>query len=534
MKVSKTYLLNKLMLSFGKVSHHNYYSSQHKVDVVQKQKLFAYLANNCTTLFGREHEFAKIKDYASYATAVPIIEDWKQVERYIKRIEKGEQNVLCTEAVDAFEETSGSTGFSKLIPYNKGLKKEFEKALQVWMIDLHGKLPQSFRGKSYWSLSPALKETRFTEGGIRVGLENDAAYFSPIFRYFLSRIIAVNSNTAKIKEPYDFYFATLKQLLLQEDLSFISVWSPTFFLQLDEFMKANFTFLLEEVRKVDRRRHRQLKEITQEVFTWKDIWPNLACISCWTDAQASIWLSQVERIAGEVWVQPKGLLSTEAVVSIPIKGAAYPALAYQSHFFEFRQTDNSTIHLAHQLLQDECYEVIVTTAGGLYRYVTKDVVQVAGFQQQIPLLKFLGRHSRTSDLVGEKVSEIQVNKIIDAVLKGRNMQVAMIFLKPEKLNQSGRYTLYIELSDQKNQQELLEMVKQFEQILCQNPYYQQALNTGQLKPMQYQMLPKGFKENLAIYYREKKLIKDGNIKLPALFLEHELKDIDFYREQLHH
>lgn len=149
MGLAKTHLLNRLLLVAGKLSHYRYYSSLSKVDVIQKRKLLKYISKKSSTEYSRTFNFKNIKSYSSFAKEVPIIEEWSQLEPYIKRIEKGEKNILCVDAIDSFEETSGSTGFSKLIPYNKALKREFEMAVQVWMLDLYATFPQAFYGKSY-------------------------------------------------------------------------------------------------------------------------------------------------------------------------------------------------------------------------------------------------------------------------------------------------------------------------------------------------------------------------------------------------
>jgi len=109
-------------------------------------------------------------------------------------------------------------------------------------------------------------------------------------------------------------------------------------------------------------------------------------------------LQQVEFHAG------KGLLATEGVVSIPLMGYAAPVLCVNSAFFEFVD-DAGCIRLAADLEHDACYEVILTTANGLYRYRLGDRVRVIGSAGRTPLLSFLGRAGVVSDLCGEKLAE---------------------------------------------------------------------------------------------------------------------------------
>src|SRR6185369_1456475 len=98
-------------------------------------------------------------------------------------------------------------------------------------------------------------------------------------------------------------------------------------------------------------------------------------------------------------IQSKGLLATEAFVSIPWE-AQHP-VAVMSHFFEFASA-NGEILLAHELRHGETYSVIVTTAGGLWRYRLGDLVEVDGLAAATPSLRFLGRGTSVTDLCGEK------------------------------------------------------------------------------------------------------------------------------------
>ena len=134
-------------------------------------------------------------------------------------------------------------------------------------------------------------------------------------------------------------------------------------------------------------------------------------------------LPEARRLMPHVEFQPKGLLSTEAFVSLPLVGRAGAALAIRSHFFEFEELDSSTptalgagrFRLAHQVENGERYRVVVTTAGGLYRYHLYDEVTVTGFINQCPLLRFVGKSDRVSDLVGEKLNEPHVHRVLDGV-----------------------------------------------------------------------------------------------------------------------
>jgi hypothetical protein len=74
---------------------------------------------------------------------------------------------------------------------------------------------------------------------------------------------------------------------------------------------------------------------------------DLALISCWADAHATGPARGLRARLPDVEFQPKGLLATEAFVTIPFRGA-WP-VAIRSHFFEFLEEDGS-LKLADELL----------------------------------------------------------------------------------------------------------------------------------------------------------------------------------------
>ena len=147
---------------------------------------------------------------------------------------------------------------------------------------------------------------------------------------------------------------------------------------------------------------------------------------------------QVQERLGDVAIQGKGLLSTEGVVSIPIAKGKDPMLAVCSHFFEFRD-EKGNVYPAYDLRKGETYEVILTNGGGLYRYITGDMVQITGFMGGAPQMKFIGRAGRLSDLVGEKLTEYHVNQALEKARQAFSIDDLM-FLCPLEAYQ---YTMFM-------------------------------------------------------------------------------------------
>jgi hypothetical protein len=175
-----------------------------------------------------------------------------------------------------------------------------------------------------------------------------------------------------------------------------------------------------------------------------------------------------------VLVQPKGLLATEGVVTIPL-GAVH-ALAVTSYFFEFLDAQGD-VRLAHQLERGAHYEVILTNGGGLWRYRLGDVVECTGHLRATPTLRFLGRAGRVSDLRGEKLSEPFVAETL-RTLWGDADPPAYAALRAWSDQSRAGYELLV--SDEVDVELADAAIQRLESALRANPHYALARRLGQL------------------------------------------------------
>ncbi|WKK78722.2 GH3 auxin-responsive promoter family protein [Marivirga salinae] len=478
---------------------------------VQEAKLTEYLKKNADTEFGKKYDFKNIKSYQEYVKAVPIIEDYSDIEPYIENMKEGKENVLFPGKPSFFETTSGSGSSPKFIPYNNDLKNEFKAAVAVWMWDLYRLDPKIFSGKAYWSLSPAMKELDKTSGGIAVGTADDSDYFDPFTALLLKEIFAVPSELHKITDSHSFYVKTWQHLLHNSNLTFISVWSPQFLIRLIDFLIENLVEILSLSNCGLSRETMIKKAVFDKNLNLEMLFPSLRLISCWTAGQSKIWLKKLYDISGNIPVQGKGLLSTEGVLSISI-GLDKHLLAYTSHFYEFKN-EKGEVYRADKILHGETYEVIITTGGGLYRYNTHDLVKCSGFHKSVPCLEFLGRSGNVSDLVGEKIAESSLAEIFEQALK-IFPNIEALYLYPEQHQSKANYLLIIESPLAVETEQIVSFV---ETELFNNPYYKQAIDSGQLGRISTFKVEKNFTRKLTQHYQSVKKIKDGDLKLPLLF-----------------
>ncbi len=135
-------------------------------------------------------------------------------------------------------------------------------------------------------------------------------------------------------------------------------------------------------------------------------------------------------------VRDVGLIASEGRMTIPIEdGTAAGVLDVRHHYFEFipeEQADRAepdTVE-AVDLVEGRNYFIILTTAGGLYRYNIFDLVRCVGFHGKAPVVEFLNKGAHFSSLTGEKLSEHQVVAAVEAAQRAVGIRLRSYLLLP--------------------------------------------------------------------------------------------------------
>jgi hypothetical protein len=387
--------------------------------------------------FGTRHDFSSIDSYQRFAARVPL-SDYEAIQPSIDRVRAGESNLLTSETITRLVPTSGTTTARKLIPFTGALQRDFNRAIAPWIVDLARQRRQIVNGRAYWSISPSFQTSSETSK-IPIGFDDDVSYLGGAKAWLVRK--AVVTPDTRGKGVSEFQKETIRALVACRDLRLISVWHPSFLTLLLDLLPAG--------------------------TSPSEVWPDLQVISCWGDAAAAAGADELADHFPGVLLQRKGLLATEAFITIPFQNA-YP-LAIRSHFFEFIDSIGR-VRLAHELNLGEKYEVVVTTSGGLWRYKLRDVVGVTGFVGKTPSLRFLGR-ATTSDLCGEKLAEEFVAACVACVF-GR-LRFALLAPNSER----NRYNFFVEGTVTR------EALDEFETALRENPHYAHCRNLGQLQPI---------------------------------------------------
>jgi hypothetical protein len=457
----------------------------------QERVLTGLLRRNAGTAYGREHGFAEIRTPEQFARRVPPV-DYDAIRPWVERVRRGEGNVLSAEPVRRLVPTSGSTAARKLIPYTASMQAELNRAIGPWVFDLYRRHPGAARGPAYWSVTPVAENLDAVGAkestAVPIGFDDDAEYLGGWRKHFVAAAMAVPSSVASIPSVEDWRYVTLLHLLRRRDLALVSVWHPSFFELLLRAMAREWESLVRDVaRGRSARAERQpaaaewwpearpMRRRAEELwrlgpFDIGRIWPRLAVVSCWADGHAVGAAEALGRVAGRAEVQPKGLLATEGVVSIPYAGR-WP-LAVRSHFLEFEDRAGR-VRTAADLRDGEQYSVLLTTGGGLYRYRLHDLVRVDGRLGSTPSVRFVGKTASVSDRVGEKLADSFVAEIL-ATLFSSGARPSFALLAPEAEGGVWRYVLYVDTRVGPA------LAAQLDEMLARNPQYGYCRRIGQL------------------------------------------------------
>lgn len=568
---------NALWLAGCLAEYRRFRRATQRVEQDQRGILRRVLAENAETEFGRAHGFSRIRGVREYQERVPLRE-YADFGSWMERIAEGKPNVLTREPVRLLEPTSGTSSgnaggaigtfarsgpagrmagsaagsATKLVPYTRGLEREFQAGIRAWIADLFLSDARLLAGEAYWSVSPAIAAQRKTRGGIAVGFEDDTWYVGGWQQRLVQAAMAVPGAVREIHDMETFRYVTLLFLARSRRLKLISVWNPTFLTLLVERLPEWGEELARDLergtaqggpmrgdarremelprgvrawQRADARRAREVRAALlgarSRAELHRALWPELQLVSCWADGNAAGPAAQLAGLFPQARVQAKGLIATEGFVSLPLAGREGAALAVRSHFVEFLpldaagEVDCRKPLLAHELERGAQYSVVLTTSGGLYRYQLNDVIEVAGHLRECAVVRFVGRRGQVSDWFGEKLNEAQVARALREAFgeAGIAPEFAMMACEPSAARgDAPGYVLYMEVGAPDGAMEAV--ARRIEARLRENIHYDYARRLGQLAALRVARVEGAAEKYLAA--RMRKGQRAGDVKPVAL------------------
>ncbi len=396
-----------------------------------------------------------------FGRKVPV-RTWDELVPWVERQRAEEGRVIAADEVLFYEKTSGSSGPAKYVPYTAALRRTFSRMFMAWAHDVLTRGPKLSSGRLYFSVSPTFSAAGETSRGVPVGTADDRDYLESWLRPLLAPfVVMVPPVATRATTPSLFWRAVAEALVRAEDLEIVSVWSPSFLLSALETIAAERATLP----------RRAAIDAATEGGDWTKLWPRLRLISCWDRAGAAPLADRVRALFPGVLVQGKGLLATEAPVTIPLFGAPAPVPLVDDVLVELEDEASGALVPLVDARDGAQYRVVVSPRGGLARYALGDRVVVRGRVGATPCLDFLGRVTATSDLVGEKLSEAFVLSMVGRLELSPGTAAALVPVRAPR----DHYVLLVD-------GEVGPSAERVEALLGEAHHYRQARMLGQLGP----------------------------------------------------
>ncbi|MBS0538346.1 MAG: GH3 auxin-responsive promoter family protein [Proteobacteria bacterium] len=445
------------MATMGRSALHRLLTAARDPRAAQVRALAGILAANATTSFGRAHGFAALRDVDTYRTAVPI-RDYEALRPWIDRQIGGEAAVTADKVL-MYARTSGTTAEPKRLPVTVRTLEQMKRAQRAMAYVQHRACPM-FAGRVLAVAGATREET--TPDGTPAGSVTGLIYET--MPWVVRRKYVVPPEVFSI-ENAELKFGVVLRLALQHgDLTAVSAANPSTFLRLRDYSRQHWSTLIPEIadgtfraadvlppgqreavksalfRAPERARELEAKAGAGEP-TVGDLWPRLAGIMTWTGGSCALAADVVRAaVPATTRIIEAGYVASELRGTVVIdaeRGLALPVL--EDVFFEFVPVEDwdagsrETL-LLHELEPGRDYQVIFTTAGGLYRYWINDVLRAGPKIGDTPTLTFMRKGRGVTNITGEKLTEQQVNAAIQFVARhnGHGIPFHLVLADEEK------------------------------------------------------------------------------------------------------
>ena len=333
------------------------------------------------TEFGRKHNFSKLFTIKDFKKRVPIHE-YDDIKPYINQMMKGENNILWNTPINWFAKSSGTTSDkSKFIPVSDEILKDNHfRASKDVITNYYKNFPESdlLTGKSLVIGGSHQVNTLHEEiqyGDLSAVLMQNTPFYTNWIRTPELSIALLDEWETKIEQ--------LAQSTITENVTSLA-GVPT------------WTIIL----------IKRILEISGKK-TLKEVWPNLE-LYMHGGVSFTPYREQLNQLIGGPINYLETYNASEGFFAAQYKPGDEGMLLYTNHgiFYEFlpaedyKNPDAKTVGLEGVQLNKN-YAIIITTSGGLWRYLVGDTVRFTSLRPY--KLKVVGRLKHYINAFGEEV-----------------------------------------------------------------------------------------------------------------------------------
>ena len=481
--------------------------------IVQYRLLLELLRENKDTEYGKKYGFADIHTIEEFKERVPFIE-YDDVQPYIHRMMAGEKDVLVAKEPRYYAMTTGSIGVPKHIPVS-----ELEKFSKYSVAMAFGVAEQYYRDTTGMGVpaGPGLNAVEIKMTQTKSGVEKgsiSATLAKPvkdIIPFLLSSPWEIISSDRNM----DLKYLKTRLALQYRDLAFMDSVFLCGLGDLMDYIRDNYRMLCDDIRDgkinedvevpdevrelLSARIEPDLERAEELLREFEDgfdtpiiprIWPKMSWIGGIGTGAFFPYVKRMRAYAGK---------------SIPFNNLCYAAsesfMAVARHmgdtayvlipdggFYEFipvmSDDDTRTLNI-NELEVGEVYEVVVTNLSGLFRYKLHDVVEVTGYYNETPILKYIYRRNQLISLAGEKTSEEAVRWAMEVFERETKIRINDYSIYADRSTSPAHYTMLVEPSRIVPKDRLEYCRDMMERCFkIANPTYSDVLHSGAIGKME--------------------------------------------------
>ena len=478
-RVKKWWLINLAITFVGKKGLKEMTQASLDGEKAQTETLRRILTTAKDTVYGKEHCFEEILKAKSpeelfrlYQKNVQI-NDYENLRPYVERHKNGEPDILFPGKPKMYATTSGTTKEPKWIPVTEQYYQDvYKKMNQMWFYTLLMNKPKVFHGPCVSIVGKAIE-----------GAAPDGTAFGSIsgvmqrdIPEFMKGVYTAPADVFHISDYKARYYAIMR-MGIERDTHLIITANPSTLVEMQTNVNEFFDDYCDDIEngtvskkfqipdeirsamiaytKPNPKRAKELRELKERYGNVlpKHYWPNMQIVNVWFCGNTRIYYEKIrDSFSPETVFHEFSYVSTECKAGLVLKSNSQDTLVFgHKSYFEFiHESDidnpNPKIHQLYEVKVGQRYIMLVTTSAGLYRYNMHDLLEITGFHNQFPTVKFIQKVNGTISLTGEKLHERQFIEAVHEVEKktGKIAPFFVGFANPEKSN----YKFYFEFADQ--------------------------------------------------------------------------------------
>jgi len=280
------------------------------------------------------------------------------------------------------------------LPYTAALKDTFARAVYTWCHDV---LAGGLKLRTGYCFLPVRR--RATPGDGTGEAEEETDYLAGPLAALLRQFIVVDRHVPEIADEHEFQLAVAASLVAAAELEIITIWDPDQMVELLHFIVDQREAVAEVL--ADRRLERdgrvfrfaRMAESRAAALAAGDLpalWPHLQLVSVCNHAMGAAGAAELERLLPHTAHQGKGLLTTEAPLTIPLRASGGFVPLVDEILYELEADDGAIVRL-HEAEVGREYALVISQSGGLVRYRIGDRIRVTHAWRAIPCMEYVGR-----------------------------------------------------------------------------------------------------------------------------------------------